>query len=227
MQLKDAFLKANRSSFEGAFVMRIGISSAAFGTALLFATSALADIVDFENLTGPPDFASAGPTQTLIYGPFSDGVTATFAGGVILTHESSQTTDFTSVYATASFGDPSLKNPLTVTFNQSIQNFQIDILNAIAGNYQMFDNNGHSVSFSLATTGGSLATEGFAAAGTMVSILFLGPSFGTTTFDFAIDNVTFNQPLSSVPLPAALPLFATGLVGLGLLGWRRKRVAPG
>ena len=27
------------------------------------------------------------------------------------------------------------------------------------------------------------------------------------------------------PLPAALPLFATGLAGLGLLGWRRKRKA--
>jgi hypothetical protein len=26
-------------------------------------------------------------------------------------------------------------------------------------------------------------------------------------------------------LPAALPLFATGLGGLGLLGWRRKRKA--
>ena len=25
------------------------------------------------------------------------------------------------------------------------------------------------------------------------------------------------------PLPAALPLFASGLGGLGLLGWRRKR----
>jgi hypothetical protein len=30
---------------------------------------------------------------------------------------------------------------------------------------------------------------------------------------------------SAVPLPAALPLFATGLGALGLLGWRRKRKA--
>ena len=29
----------------------------------------------------------------------------------------------------------------------------------------------------------------------------------------------------AVPLPAALPLFATGLGALGLLGWRRKRKA--
>jgi hypothetical protein len=28
------------------------------------------------------------------------------------------------------------------------------------------------------------------------------------------------------PIPAALPLFATGLGLMGLLGWRRKRVAP-
>jgi hypothetical protein len=28
-----------------------------------------------------------------------------------------------------------------------------------------------------------------------------------------------------LPLPAALPLFATGLAGLGLLGWRRKQKA--
>jgi hypothetical protein len=31
--------------------------------------------------------------------------------------------------------------------------------------------------------------------------------------------------VTATPLPAALPLFATGLGGLGLLGWRRKRKA--
>jgi hypothetical protein len=30
-----------------------------------------------------------------------------------------------------------------------------------------------------------------------------------------------------VPLPGALPLFATGLAGLGLIGWRRKKAAAG
>ena len=35
-------------------------------------------------------------------------------------------------------------------------------------------------------------------------------------------TATFQSDLET-PLPAALPLFATGLGALGLLGWRRKR----
>ncbi len=31
--------------------------------------------------------------------------------------------------------------------------------------------------------------------------------------------------VATTPLPAALPLFATGLGLMGLLGWRRKRKA--
>jgi hypothetical protein len=40
-----------------------------------------------------------------------------------------------------------------------------------------------------------------------------------------IDNIVLNSVVSTVPLPAAPPLFATGLGLLGLLGWRRKRKA--
>jgi hypothetical protein len=39
------------------------------------------------------------------------------------------------------------------------------------------------------------------------------------------DGILNEFPPSETPLPAALPLFATGLGGLGLLGWRRKRSA--
>jgi len=40
---------------------------------------------------------------------------------------------------------------------------------------------------------------------------------------FAVGSWSSNT--AATPLPAALPLFATGLGGLGLLGWRRKRKA--
>jgi len=38
-------------------------------------------------------------------------------------------------------------------------------------------------------------------------------------------NFTFSLTGNTVPLPATLPLFATGIGALGLLGWRRKRKA--
>jgi fibro-slime domain-containing protein len=41
--------------------------------------------------------------------------------------------------------------------------------------------------------------------------------------DFSIDTLGVGLQDSSTPLPAALPLFATGLGAFGLLGWRRKR----
>jgi hypothetical protein len=45
--------------------------------------------------------------------------------------------------------------------------------------------------------------------------------FGTRIF-VQTDTATFQQ-ITATPLPAALPLFATALGGLGLLGMRRKR----
>ena len=40
-----------------------------------------------------------------------------------------------------------------------------------------------------------------------------------------IDMVSVDGTAAATPLPAALPLFATGIGAIGLLGWRRKRKA--
>ena len=57
------------------------------------------------------------------------------------------------------------------------------------------------------------------------SVVLLGPPLGLGPGDIEITHGASGNPVDPVPLPAALPLFATGLVGLGLLGWRRKKKA--
>jgi hypothetical protein len=43
--------------------------------------------------------------------------------------------------------------------------------------------------------------------------------------NFNAFTVTDTAAVAATPLPAALPLFASGLGALGLLGWRKKRRA--
>jgi hypothetical protein len=52
-----------------------------------------------------------------------------------------------------------------------------------------------------------------------LSSVTFGPDPGNDPFGLQWDNVR----LSETPLPAALPLFASALGGLGFVGWRRKR----
>jgi hypothetical protein len=154
----------------------------------IFAASVPPITIDFENQpAGPCCFASAGPAQTLTYNV--SGTTVKFTGGVILTGESNQTTDNSNVYATASFGN-GLSSALQIQFGVPVQNFRMDILNALAGTYTLSDNAGHSQNFSLATTGGSLATEQFNTAGTILTLAYDGPGVSGITFDYAIDNLT-------------------------------------
>jgi hypothetical protein len=56
----------------------------------------------------------------------------------------------------------------------------------------------------------------------IVSIQFAnnGP---TAPHSAALGDLSVLDPAAATPLPAALPLFASGLGALGLLGWRRKR----
>jgi hypothetical protein len=53
----------------------------------------------------------------------------------------------------------------------------------------------------------------------------LGPNESPSVDLVVMDDFLYAEPQSTVPLPAALPLFATGLGALGLIGWWRKRKA--
>lgn len=61
------------------------------------------------------------------------------------------------------------------------------------------------------------------------SVLFGNGTFASNNNDpvgYVITfNVTETTPPVETPLPAALPLFATGLGAMGFLGWRRKKKA--
>ena len=60
------------------------------------------------------------------------------------------------------------------------------------------------------------------------------PHFSPGLFTFFFDNVgsrsyraslTVAAVVAATPVPAALPLFASALVGLGFFGWRRKKAS--
>jgi hypothetical protein len=72
----------------------------------------------------------------------------------------------------------------------------------------------------LVITGGTGAYLGYTGTETETATVLADGTFsGTGTGSLTTGS------LSTTPLPAALPLFATGLGTFGLLGWRRKRKA--
>jgi hypothetical protein len=88
-----------------------------------------------------------------------------------------------------------------------------------------FDLNGMSVSSFLAlseTALGDGSTDGHTLDDIDTIVAELGSSFEAgNVSEFATDHL--EGPLSQTPVPAALPLFATGLGAMGLFCWRRKR----
>jgi hypothetical protein len=58
-----------------------------------------------------------------------------------------------------------------------------------------------------------------------VALFNLDPGVTVNAPDSFVFNNIFAPPTAATPLPAALPLFATGLGALGLIGLRRKRKA--
>ncbi|MCP4071902.1 MAG: hypothetical protein GY742_09220 [Hyphomicrobiales bacterium] len=60
--------------------------------------------------------------------------------------------------------------------------------------------------------------------GTTISNQFISPEHGTSTASLYAVFAESGAP-PEVPIPAALPLFGTGLALMGFVCWRRKRKA--
>jgi hypothetical protein len=72
--------------------------------------------------------------------------------------------------------------------------------------------------------------SGFVGAGNESFYFFLcGGLCVTRTYGALVDrvSVTTSPPPPAVPIPAALPLLATALGGMGVIGWRRKQQRTG
>ena len=56
--------------------------------------------------------------------------------------------------------------------------------------------------------------------------IFIAPSnANAASYGIVVSENVGNDELAVTPLPAAFPLFATGLGALSLFGWRRKKKA--
>jgi hypothetical protein len=115
-----------------------------------------------------------------------------------------------SASASMSFDDLSFLAGCSPTYNQGCS--QQQLLNTSVSLTE-----GTEYLVTMATTAG--VVYAYDTADASVDPYFTVPAGYTIDLSPGIGNL----PLTATPLPAALPLFATGLGALGLFGWRRKR----
>jgi hypothetical protein len=122
-------------------------------------------------------------------------------------------------FITDSFPPGGSFDSLTITLPKAVTAFGLDF-GTTNGDIASFSlSNGFSASVGTSPNFFELQFVGFISDQPFNTITFSVPSPDGWAVEEVITGAT------ATPLPAALPLFATGFGGLGLLGWRRKRRA--
>jgi hypothetical protein len=126
------------------------------------------------------------------------------------------------------FTSPSV---VTFTFNSPLHSFGIYIagLGTLAPGSTTFsisNSNGFSADLYTNYSGTTTSFDTPLFAGLISDTRFTSVSLaGTEIGDGVFLDDLYYGHAPTTPLPTTLPLFATGIGGLGLLGWRRKRKA--
>ncbi len=135
-----------------------------------------------------------------------------------------------------SFGDPSVVGSFSDTFYVTVSGTGLQILDiAISSGPEIDVGQGFEIiipgvqqpeNFSIPTGSLDYNVEPGVYAITILGVTEYGyPVPGDLTYLSGSykGTITAGDPPRATPLPAALPLFATGIGAIGLLGWRRKR----
>jgi hypothetical protein len=116
------------------------------------------------------------------------------------------------------FGRLANVTPLSFSFSDGVQTIANTTPGVVSGFYFSTDPLGSISAWYIFVTSGSNEITTTNDANSV-------EDYGNEPAPYPLTPVGENLNLAStwVPLPAALPLFATGLGVMGLLGWRRKR----
>jgi hypothetical protein len=159
--------------------------------------SAIANYQSAFSFSTPPNGIQVGVLQS--YGDVGATIDQVLSG---LASGDSYTVSFYLGDRTNPSGTPYTANPVTVSFAGT----NIGTYTPTSIDFQLF-----TATFTANSGSGDLMFSAASAGGDL---------------DTGLDLVTVSAATASAtPLPAALPLFASGLGALGLLGWRRKRKA--
>lgn len=202
--------------------MKVALRSAALAAALTLLTGlafepAKAAVIDFGGLPGGNGAVFTGPYV-------EDGYSVSAIGG--------------TVFGGQVFGNPvpslvvgpffggGVNGDIKVTFGGSaftLTSFDLFGFGG-TGSYLVAGTLGGNAVFSSSNSFGPgfwLTVAGLSGSIDELIIRMTSPSVSNGSIN--LDNIVVNP--ASVPLPAALPLFATILAGGGLIAWRRKRKA--